>query len=67
MSPCDFDCDLCDGWQQSYSDVFDWTRHTGSTASSNTGPDYDHTSGLGKRNLSTAFNWFLFVCFFFVF
>ncbi|KAL9986055.1 hypothetical protein ACROYT_G000121 [Oculina patagonica] len=44
---CDFDSGLCDGWQQSFSDVFDWTWHTGSTLSSNTGPDYDHTSGSG--------------------
>ncbi|XP_078351329.1 MAM and LDL-receptor class A domain-containing protein 1-like [Oculina patagonica] len=44
---CDFDSGLCSGWQQSNSDVFDWTSHTGSTLSSNTGPDYDHTSGSG--------------------
>ena len=46
---CDFDRGLCDDWQQSYSDVFDWTLHTGSTGSSDTGPDYDHTSGSGKK------------------
>ncbi|KAL9987245.1 hypothetical protein ACROYT_G001520 [Oculina patagonica] len=44
---CDFDSGLCDGWRQSYSDIFDWTRHTGSTPTSNTGPDGDHTTGLG--------------------
>lgn len=49
---CDFDLDLCSGWQQSYSDVFDWTRWTGSTYSSNTGPSSDHTSGSGKVSLS---------------
>ncbi|XP_078351318.1 MAM and LDL-receptor class A domain-containing protein 1-like [Oculina patagonica] len=46
---CDFDSSLCYGlWRQSNSsDVFDWYRHTGSTASPNTGPDNDHTSGSG--------------------
>ncbi|KAL9987247.1 hypothetical protein ACROYT_G001522 [Oculina patagonica] len=44
---CDFDSGLCDGWRQSNSDVFDWTRHTGSTPTSNTGPDGDHTTGSG--------------------
>ena len=49
---CNFDSGLCDGWQQSDSDVFDWTRKRGSTWSLNTGPDYDHTSGTGKRNIT---------------
>ncbi|XP_078352104.1 MAM and LDL-receptor class A domain-containing protein 2-like [Oculina patagonica] len=45
---CDFDSGLCGGWRQSNSDVFNWTRHTGSTPSFSTGPDGDHTSGLGS-------------------
>ena len=45
---CDFDSGLCDGWRQSNADVFDWTRNTGSTASPNTGPSFDHTSGSGR-------------------
>ena len=45
---CNFDSGLCCDWHQSTADVFDWTINTGSTTSSNTGPDYDHTSGLGK-------------------
>ncbi|KAL9987825.1 hypothetical protein ACROYT_G002193 [Oculina patagonica] len=44
---CDFDSGLCYGWRQSYSDDFDWIRHRGSTGSSYTGPDYDHTTGSG--------------------
>ena len=53
---CDFDSGLCDGWHQSTSDVFDWTRHDGSTATANTGPDNDHTSGSGKRNICLQFD-----------
>ena len=53
---CNLDSGLCDGWKQSNSDVFDWTLNTGSTPSSNTGPDYDHTGGSGKKMLTTSFN-----------
>ena len=45
---CNFDSGLC-CWRQSNVDVFDWTLNSGSTWSSDTGPDYDHTSGSGKR------------------
>ena len=48
---CDFDAELCQGWRQSCSDVFDWTRQTGSTWSSDTGPDFDHTSGSGRKKM----------------
>ena len=52
VSPsCDFDFGLCYGWEQSDSDFFDWKLNTGPTLVPNTGPDYDHTSGLGKRNI----------------
>ena len=50
---CDFDLGLCSNWQQSSSDVFNWTRHNGSTPSYNTGPSSDHTTGSGKFSLST--------------
>jgi len=53
LTSCDFDAGLCSGWQQSQSDVFDWTRRTGSTPSYNTGPSSDHTSGSGRACFST--------------
>ena len=40
---CSFDTDLC-GWAQSKSDDFDWTKRSGSTSSSGTGPSNDHTT-----------------------
>ncbi|XP_072049950.1 MAM domain-containing glycosylphosphatidylinositol anchor protein 2-like [Amphiura filiformis] len=46
---CDFDDNdspLCD-YTQATDDDFDWTRHSGSTPSSITGPDGDHTTGSG--------------------
>ncbi|XP_051554355.1 zonadhesin [Myxocyprinus asiaticus] len=43
---CDFESDIC-SWTQLLTDVFDWTRHTGSTSSSMTGPSSDHTTGSG--------------------
>ncbi|PFX16283.1 Neurotrypsin [Stylophora pistillata] len=41
---CDFEADMCH-WQNLTDDDFDWERHTGSTASFDTGPYYDHTKG----------------------
>jgi len=43
---CDFEAGLC-SWTQLHDDNFDWTRHQGSTSSTNTGPSGDHTSGHG--------------------
>ncbi|XP_051727344.1 MAM and LDL-receptor class A domain-containing protein 1-like isoform X6 [Ctenopharyngodon idella] len=43
---CDFEKDIC-SWTQIVTDVFDWTRHTGSTPTSMTGPSSDHTTGSG--------------------
>ena len=48
QASCNFDSGLCYGWQQSDTDVFNWTRHTGSTPSLETGPSSDHTSGFGN-------------------
>ena len=44
LSPgtCDFETSDC-GWINEAGDEFDWIRTKGSTPSSNTGPDGDHT------------------------
>lgn len=34
-------------WLNNYQDDMDWTRYSGSTPSSDTGPDGDHTTGSG--------------------
>ena len=47
---CNFDYGLCPGWSQSTADVFNWTRGTGSTSSSDTGPSSEHTSESGLHN-----------------
>ncbi|GFN85246.1 MAM and LDL-receptor class a domain-containing protein 1-like [Plakobranchus ocellatus] len=44
IATCDFEKDLCN-YKQESSDAFNWTRHNGRTASSNTGPSVDHTYG----------------------
>jgi hypothetical protein len=41
---CDFEIDMC-SWKNSLSDNQDWTRRSGRTPSSSTGPSYDHTYG----------------------
>lgn len=44
---CDFELDLC-GYTQPKTDVFDWTRSTGVTGTSGTGPLSDHTYGTSR-------------------
>ncbi|XP_061173555.1 MAM and LDL-receptor class A domain-containing protein 2-like [Saccostrea echinata] len=41
---CNFESDICN-WQQDINDMFDWTWKQGATASSGTGPNFDHTYG----------------------
>jgi len=43
---CNFEHDMC-GLIQDSHDNFQWTRKTGSTATSNTGPIADHTNSAG--------------------
>ncbi|XP_031711228.1 zonadhesin [Anarrhichthys ocellatus] len=43
---CHFEQDLCQ-WNQLLTDVFDWTRYSGSTPTMMTGPCSDHTKGDG--------------------
>ncbi|XP_077413210.1 uncharacterized protein LOC144043438 [Vanacampus margaritifer] len=43
---CNFEKDLCH-WSQLVTDVFDWTRQSGSTPTFRTGPSSDHTTGHG--------------------
>ncbi|MCP4136854.1 MAG: S8 family serine peptidase [bacterium] len=38
---------LPDGWENPAGDNFNWTIHSGSTPTSNTGPSGDHSSGSG--------------------
>jgi hypothetical protein len=44
MTNCNFDTDIC-GWAYALAENFAWIRNTGSTATPNTGPPYDHTGG----------------------
>nr|XP_054756445.1 MAM and LDL-receptor class A domain-containing protein 1-like [Lytechinus pictus] len=41
---CNFELDMC-SYSQDQGDDFDWTRFQGSTETSDTGPDVDHTHG----------------------
>ncbi|MFZ1332625.1 MAG: reprolysin-like metallopeptidase [Flavobacteriales bacterium] len=43
-------------WLQNFGDDMDWTRLSGSTASSNTGPSGDHTTGSGFYLYTEASN-----------
>ena len=59
VADCDFDNGvLCDTLRQvSGSDNFDWSIARGSTRTSDTGPNGDHTTGGGKYCTYTAVQW----------
>ena len=44
---CDFENGLCYGWGSSPQVEFEWERISGPTATANTGPPGDHTTGTG--------------------
>jgi len=46
-SSCDFENGICD-WANDKTAELDWTWHSGSTLSSDTGPKRDHTTGLSE-------------------
>ena len=47
---CTFDRDYCQSkWYQDRNDKFDWYRRSYSTGVSNTGPSFDHTTGIYIR------------------
>ncbi|XP_073232940.1 MAM domain-containing glycosylphosphatidylinositol anchor protein 2-like [Porites lutea] len=50
---CNFESNLCT-WTQDKTDQFDWTRKSGSTPSSPTGPSVDHTTGSSS-------GWYIFI------
>lgn len=50
---CDFEKDRCK-WTDYKKDKFDWTRQTGSTGSTGTGPTSDHTSLVKILNVTTT-------------
>ncbi|KAK7488812.1 hypothetical protein BaRGS_00019947 [Batillaria attramentaria] len=43
---CNFDSGVC-SYEQPRGDAFDWTRHSGRTPTTGTGPNTDHTTGHG--------------------
>ncbi|MFC2111053.1 BspA family leucine-rich repeat surface protein, partial [Bacteroidota bacterium] len=45
---CTSVCAAPTGWTNATSDDIDWSAHSGTTGSSSTGPNGDHTSGTGK-------------------
>ena len=45
---CDFETSKCGYVDSTDNTSFTWTRHQGPTASFNTGPNTDHTTGTAK-------------------
>lgn len=60
LGDCDFDRSTFCSWQQDREkDNFDWTLRSGRTPSGNTGPQKDHTTGVGKEKKWIAQHCFL--------
>ena len=51
---CSFEQNLCN-WKQSRTDKFDWSRRSGGTPSSNTGPSQSSTGAKGMVFASVTF------------
>jgi hypothetical protein len=45
IEKCSFESNSFCGWIQDAADDFDWTLHSGQTATGRTGPSADHTLG----------------------
>lgn len=54
---CDFESGQC-GWSDTSPGKYMWSRHSGSTPSTGTGPSVDHTCGNNTCKEETCPSWF---------
>ena len=59
---CTFESSNLCGYTQDKSDNFDWTRKSGRTSSSGTGPSNDHTYGSTRGKSGCLVTWFIEIC-----
>lgn len=59
LADCDFEQGGICTWTQSHNDDFDWLVNSGETASLDTGPPSDHTTGTesGEREYYFPMTW----------